>query len=285
MEHRHHRQDDVARGNPHRVGHRGDHAVQHVGAVAVDDALGVARCARGVAHAGRGILVERLPAIAAAGLLKPFLVGDDVGQRRLGHVRPVGQHDHLPQRLHRRRDLLDQRHEGQVDEDRPVLGMVHDPGDLVGKEPRVQRVVDAAHAHDAVPGLDMARRVPGQRGDAVAGGKPVALQPLGNLQRALARLPVGGAHDRALDRARDDLAVRMLSGRVVENLVAEQRPFLHQSEHCVPPQNSLSAHSGVIAGFVQLSVTFPSASPRRHNAAILAVNGHSRRGALHKAEG
>ena len=65
-------------------------------------------------------------------------------------------------------DLLDDRHEGQVDEQRLVLGVVHDPGDLVGEQPRVERVVDAAHAHDAVPGLDMARRVPGERRDAVA---------------------------------------------------------------------------------------------------------------------
>ena len=62
--------------------------------------------------------------------------------------------------------------------------MVHDPGDLLGEEPRVERVVDGADAHDAVPGLDMARRVPGQRRDAVAEREAVTLKPLRHFQGA-----------------------------------------------------------------------------------------------------
>ena len=105
-----------------------------------------------------------------------------------------------------------------------------------GKQPRVERVVDAAHAHDAVPGFDMARRVPGERADALARLEAVAFQPLRHLQRTGADVAIGGAHDRPFDRARDDLAVAVLARRVIEYLVAKQRPFLHQPQHRVLPE-------------------------------------------------
>jgi hypothetical protein len=46
-----------------------------------------------------------------------------------------------------RRDGLDQRQEGQVEEQRPVLGVVGDPGDLLRVQARVDRV-----QHRALPG-------------------------------------------------------------------------------------------------------------------------------------
>ena len=71
-------------------------------------------------------------------------------------------------------------------------------------------MVDRADAGDAVPGLEMAVGVPGQRGDAVAELDPVALEPLRDLERALAQLAVVGAVDRPFDEAADDLAARVL---------------------------------------------------------------------------
>ena len=185
MEHRHDRKDGVACREAHGVGHRGDHGVKHVRTMAVEDALRIARRARGVAHAGGGVLIERLPGEATIGFVKPFLIGDDIRQGRLRHVRLVGQHDHLLQRFDRAGDLLEQRHECQVDEDRFVLGIVHDPDDLLGKEAWIERMIDRPDSHDAVPGLDVARGIPGHCRDAVAKPKTVMLQPLGDLQGAM----------------------------------------------------------------------------------------------------
>lgn len=98
---------------------------------------------------------------------------------------------------------------------------IHDPGDLVGEKTRVQRVVDGADAHGAVPGLQMPACIPGQRRDAVTQPETVALQLLRHPQRALPQLGIGGAHDRPFDRARDDLAMAVLAHRIVEDLVAQ----------------------------------------------------------------
>ena len=80
VEHRHDRQDDVLRRDAHRVRHAGDHRVQHVRAVAVEHALGIAGRAGRVAHAGRGVLVELLPGEIAVGLGQPLLVGHHIRQ-------------------------------------------------------------------------------------------------------------------------------------------------------------------------------------------------------------
>ena len=59
--------------------------------------------------------------------------------------------------------------------------------------------------------------------------------PAGDLARAPMHVGIGGSHDWTFHRARHDLACAVLGCRVVENLVAQQRPVLHQSEHCIPP--------------------------------------------------
>jgi hypothetical protein len=202
----------------------------------IDDALRIARRAGGVAHAAGGILADIGPLEIAVGAVQPLLVGNDVGQRRFGHVGGVGHDDDLLQRFDHRCDLLDDRHEGEVDENGAVGGVVHDPGDLLGKQARIERVVDAAHAHDAEPGLEMVAGVPGQRGDAVAGLKTLAGEQLRDLLRAGADTGIGGAHDRPFHRARDDLAVRVLAGSEIDDLVADERPLLHQSKHSVSSQ-------------------------------------------------
>ena len=225
---------------------------------------------------------KRLPGEVAIGLVKPFLIGDDVRQRRLRHVRLVGQHDHLFQRFDRAGDLFEQRHEGQVDEDRLVLGIVHDPDDLLGKQPRIERVIDRADAHDAVPGLDVARRVPGQRGDAVAKPEAVALEPLGDLQRAA--MDVG-------DRwcARSDLRSSATRSRACHAAALRCRCSLWQSSghSCISPSIRsspallrllFSFHCGTNRRIVQPS---PAVQQRaliendrenRHNPAIVGVN-------------
>jgi hypothetical protein len=89
--------------------------VQHRRAVAVQRALGVASGTRGVAHAGSGVLVELRPGPVAVLGVHQVLVAQQVGiQAGLGrHVRPVGHQHEMLHRRQRRRDLLDQRQEGE----------------------------------------------------------------------------------------------------------------------------------------------------------------------------
>ena len=131
--------------------------------------------------------------------------------------------------------LFQQRHEGEIGEHHAVVGVIDDPGDLVGEQARIDGVVDRADAEDAVPGFQMPPGVPGERRDPVAELDAVLLQPLRDLQRARADLARSWwSMDRSFDRARDDLAFAVKRGGVVDDAMAQQRPILHQAEHGIP---------------------------------------------------
>ena len=186
-------------------------------------------------------------------------------------MRSVGEDDDPLERRDLRRDLLDQRHEGQVNEQRLVLSVIHDPGDLLREEARVQRVVDTTHAHDAVPGLKMARGVPRKGRDTISHLVALALEALGSLSRTKMNIAVGRAHDRTLDRARDDLTSAVLPCRMVKNLVAEQWPILHQTKHRVPPYTSLPP---VFPDREPMSrESFPLAASKPPRSMLFLVNG------------
>ena len=59
--------------------------------------------------------------------------------------------------------LLDERNEGEIDEKQPVLRVIHDPGDLIGEEARIYRVINAAHSKQPVPDFKVPPVVPGER--------------------------------------------------------------------------------------------------------------------------
>ncbi len=206
--------------------------MDHVGAMRIDDALGLAGGAGGVAHACGVVFVDLAPCEIVVGR-QPFLVGLRV-ERRVGHVRRVGQDDDVLHGLEMVAQLLHQRHEGQVDEEQARFRVVHDPGDLLGEEARIDGVVDAARAHQPVPDLEMPPGVPGERRAAVAIGEAHGVELLGNAQRPRADFLVVGAVDRPLDRARHHLPPAMIDRRMVQELVAKQRPVLHQSQHLIP---------------------------------------------------
>ena len=235
VEQRHHRHHHVARRDALGVRQRRHEGVQHVGAVRIEHALRIAGGAGGVAHAGRGVFVEAFPGEIGIDLADPVLVGDRVLQRRLRHVRGVGEHDVALDGRQLVGDLFQQRHEGEVDHHHAVLGVIDDPDDLVGKQPRVDGVIDRADAEDAVPGFHVPPGVPGQRRHPVAELDAVLVQPLRHLERALADLPVVRRVDRAFDRARDDRPAAVLDRGMVDDAMAQQRPILHQTEHGVPP--------------------------------------------------
>jgi hypothetical protein len=73
--------------------------------------------------------------------------------------------------------------------------------------------------------------VPAERCNAIAEFDAVTLEPLRDFQRACANVPVIGAVDRTLDRARDDLAIAMDGRAMIDHAAAQQRPVLHQTTH------------------------------------------------------
>jgi hypothetical protein len=147
-------------------------------------------------------------------------------------VRGIG-HRHQPDaRRHPRRQRLDQRQEGQVKEQHPVLRMVHDPGDLVGKQPRVDRVAHRPQARDGVIQFQMPVAIPGQRRHPVAGRDAHRRQTMRQLRDAPAGVGQALVMDAALDRGRHDAAAAMHLGRVIHHRRYRQRPVHHQTlEH------------------------------------------------------
>ena len=94
MEHRHDRQDHVARRAVQRVGQRGRVGVQHGRAVAVEHALRVAGRAGGVAERRRAVLVEQRPVERVAGRRRSgprSTAGSE--DLRWRHVRAIGHRD------------------------------------------------------------------------------------------------------------------------------------------------------------------------------------------------
>jgi len=149
-------------------------------------------------------------------------------------VRIVGQDDDAFEAGDLGGNHLDQLDEGEIDEQHLVFGIVHDPGDLVGKQPGVECVVDCSDTQNAVPGLKVAPCVPGHRGDAIADPAAIPVQSLGELERAFANPCVVGSVERAFDRSRHDLSFSVIDCGMVDDLVAKQRPFLHHSKHMIP---------------------------------------------------
>ena len=115
---------------------------------------------------------------------------------RLRHVRRVGQHDHLLHRFSSPRQSS--RAIGmnvRSTKSSLVFGIVDDPGDLLGKEARVQRVIDAADAHAARTRLRCGRQCSRRASRCGRPGlKPSASSRLATLKRAASGCSrVGGA--------------------------------------------------------------------------------------------
>ena len=224
--------------------------MQHVGAVGIDHALRVASGAGCVAHPRRRPLIELRPGKIAIGFGDVALIGNHILQRCLGHVRIVRQDDDTFEAGDLGGNHLQQLDEGEIDEEHLVFGVVHDPGDLVGKQPGIERVVDRPDTQNAVPGLEMTPCVPGHRGDTIAHPAAIPVEALSKLERASANLCIVGSVERTFDRSRHDLPLSVVDSRMIDDLVAEQRPFLHHSKHMIPlvfhplPGSNSSASGG-----------------------------------------
>ena len=107
-----------------------------------------------------------------------------------------------------RRELLDQRREGDVEEQHLVFGVVDDVVDLLGKQPRVDGVQHRAACptrRSTAPGAGACSRPACRRGRPAA--TPSAASALATLLGPAAHAAPVRAVDRAFGQARDDLGV------------------------------------------------------------------------------
>ena len=195
MEERHHDEDRIARSEAERVGRAGGEGVQQRRAMAVQHALWIAGRAGGVAERRGRVLVEERPFVIGRSLRQEIFVGEKPVELRRGKLRPLAKRDPAAHQRQARRELLDQRRKNRIEEHVGVFRVMHDVLDLVGKEPRIDRVQDASRAGHAIVEFEMAPAVPGERRDAVSGARPERVErirdPLG-ARRRLRRKSSGG---------------------------------------------------------------------------------------------
>ena len=232
MEHGHDEHHGLARVQAEGVGRQLHQRVQHGGAVRVQHALGVARGARGVAQRGGRALVELGPVEVLALVAHQLVPAVQVGKVQRGHVLARTHADIGGDGLQMRCELFHQRREGHVEEQHPVLGMVGDVFDLLGKQARVDGVQHRAAARDAEVQRQVAPAVPGQRAHAFARLHAQRLQGVGHLAGGAAHAgPVGAVQATVpgFRQARDDLGVRMKARRMLDQRRDHERAVLHQS--------------------------------------------------------
>src|SRR6202044_2399603 len=85
-------------------------------------------------------------------------------------------------------ELLQERYEGEIGHHHAIPGVIDDPGDLLGKQARIDGVIDGADADNAVPAFQMPPGVPSKRRHAIAKFDAAAVEPLGHAQSARAGL-------------------------------------------------------------------------------------------------
>ncbi len=196
-------------------------------AVRVHHALRPARGAGGVAHGHRVVLIVRhvVEFFRRAG--EEILVARELLRHRLA---AEGEHDHLLE-VRLAADLLEERQQDVVDDEEAVLGVIRDPGDVVWREPQVERVHHAARRRDAEIALQVGVMVPAQRRHALA-----LLQPRGEQRRGqLARAPVVLGEcvplERLVGQAADDLRFAVQPPGALQQVVQRQPVAHHGRAH------------------------------------------------------
>ena len=133
-------------------------------------------------------------------------------------------------------DRLHERHEGQVHEKGPVLGMVQDVDELARVQPGIHGVHHGAHARHAVVQLEMPVGVPRDGGHRIAFAEREVLEDLRQLLGPLAGGRPGVSVDRALDGARDEGHRGEHLGRVLQQGGDEEGLVHHEPTHGRPPE-------------------------------------------------
>src|SRR2546428_606195 len=103
---------------------------------------------------------------------------------------------------------VDGRHHGRVDKDHRVLGVVDDVGEVLGREPEVQRMEDEAAERRSPVHLEVAVAVPREGRDAVALLQTEGAEDAGEAGRPLGEVRVGVGEEGPAGDTRGD---RLLS--------------------------------------------------------------------------
>ena len=127
------------------VGQVGDERMDDGRAVRIDDALGPPGRARGVAHRDRVIFLVRHVVEFFRRRREQLLVIEH-GCR---HWLPGQRHDDDFLERHLGAELRQQRQQYVVDDEKTVLGVIGNVGDVVRREPQIERVHDAARRGNA----------------------------------------------------------------------------------------------------------------------------------------
>ncbi len=229
VEHRHHGQEHVAFAQAQRIGHRQAQAVQHDRSVRVDHAFGIARRARGVAHARRVVLVEMRPGIIGAGGAQQFFVSVDRFEFAIGRDFVVHHHVVLDA-LQMRREFFHGGQQRRIDEHHLIVGVIDDVGELIAGQAQVQRMQHRAHARHGEVQLQVARIVPRKRRHAIAAPHAEFFQRIGQPRHALGHLGVGVTRERRPGFG-DDLFFAVQLACSIEDVRQRQRIIHHLSAH------------------------------------------------------
>ena len=240
VEHRHDDEELVGFVEPeHRCAERGER--MEVGrAVAVGNALRIAGGARRVTHCRGASLVgldplesglfggERVVVVHRRGARKSFREHRMIARtddEEVGHVRQ------------RPGDLAQQGDQRTVDDDHPVIGVVHHEGQLFREQADVQRVEHGAHRRDGEVGLEVLGMVPTEGGDPLITVDPDAPKGVGETPGVRGDFGVGGAFQgempggRVVRRQRLHHRVTMDGLPAAENGGDGERVVLHRASH------------------------------------------------------
>ena len=110
-------------------------------------------------------------------------------------------------------------HKGQIRENHFIFSVIDNIDQLLGKQARVQRVIHAANAGNAIPSLNMAVGVPRQSGDDILLAHAEALQRLAQLAGAQMQLRISFAMDIAFNKAWYDFALTVIDHGMVKNTI------------------------------------------------------------------
>ena len=198
----------------------------------VEHTFGLVSSAGGVAERAGRVFIEAGPGVVAGFGRQQVFVAAQPGQVRLGRqvLAASQEHPFFHGGAHGGQ-ALDQRQKGEVEEQQPVLGVVDDEHQLLGKQPRVDGVAHRPDAGHAVVQLKMPVGVPGQGTHPVAVFDAELQQRLGQLLAAAVGRSVGVAVDAALGQARHNFGIAVPFGGVLNKRSHAERLGHHQSLH------------------------------------------------------
>ena len=235
MEHRHNHQHPIAFAQGD-VGSAGDHHRMHIGAaMAIHHTFRVSGGSAGVTHGHTGSLVH-------VGIGKARRLGSQQfvvvqGRTEQGRVDRAA-HDDVFDRRQLIADPSKQRSDRGVNDDHLVPSVVDDIGELLGKEPNVQRVKHRSHTRNRQVGLHVRLVVPHKGANSISvtdsqtgkcGGQLIS--PIGNFGE--------GGNGIVGPVERRNRGLRMNCSTVLQNRTDCQWKILHcGKEHLVTVANA-----------------------------------------------